>query len=345
MQYRTLGRTGLSISELALGGLYTSSLGGGVEETGKLLTHALAAGINLVDTAPAYADSEATLGQVRPGIESPLLLSTKLGGRPQPFDPRNAQALLASVEHSLKLLGRDVIDILLIHEPDRPQQYSWWSQLDPLAGPVLEVLDQLKRQGKIRFTGLAGTTVNEMAYLIRHGNFDVLLTAFNFNILFREAVPELLPLAAAKGMGVMVGSALGQGGLGRRFDAEVRRRPIWLAPARQAQLLALYAYVDELDIGLPELCLRFVLSEPRITTVLTGAKTASQFDECVRAVEQGPLSLEVLQRLDAIAAMVPSRPFEEPMILPLGKDYTGPGLANLGAAVPVGKLPAQPSDS
>ena len=56
------------------------------------------------------------------------------------------------------------------------------------------------------------------------------------------------------------------------------------------------------------------------------------------AVNQGPLPQDVLGRLDEIAAMVPARPFEEPMILPLGKNYHGPGIANMGAAVQVGKL-------
>lgn len=124
-----------------------------------------------------------------------MIITTKLGGRPQPFDPQNTGALRESVEQSLRLLGRDTIDILMVHEPDRPQQYPWWTSYDPLCGPALELMDELKAEGKIR-----------------------------------------------------------------------------------------------------------------------------------------------LNRLDEIAAMVPTRPYEEPMILPLGKAYYGPGIANMGAAVQVGKL-------
>ena len=74
-------------------------------------------------------------------------------------------------------------------------------------------------------------------------------------------------------------------------------------------------------------------------TVLIGPKTAQQVEDSVRAVEKGPLPGDVLRRLDAIAALVPFRPFEEPMILPFNRphEYHGPGMANVGAGVKVGK--------
>ncbi len=185
---RRLGRTGLQVSALSIGGLYTSSLRGGASETRRILQRAAELGINAVDTAPAYADSELTVGQAIQGSDAPLIITTKLGGRPQPFNPQDIDALRASVEESLRLLGRDCIDILMIHEPDRPQQYPWWTSYDPLAGPALQLIEQLKREGKIRFCGLAGTTVTEMTSLVESDRFDVVLTAFNYNALYREAV-------------------------------------------------------------------------------------------------------------------------------------------------------------
>jgi hypothetical protein len=96
-------------------------------------------------------------------------------------------------------------------------------------------------------------------------------------------------------------------------------------------------------LGMPivELCLRFAISIADASTVLIGPKTAAQVEQSVAAVEKGPLPADVLARLDGIAGMVPFRPFEEPMILPLNNpgSYHGPGMANLGAGVPVGKLP------
>ncbi len=338
MKYRTLGRTGFEVSELSIGGLYTSSLAGGVEETKRILQRAIDLGINAIDTAPAYADSEKTIGMALEGNTAPLVITTKLGGRPQPFDAQDAKALRKSVEESLRLLGREIVDVLMVHEPDRPQQYNWWTSYDPLEGPVLDVIEDLKTQGKIRFTGLGGTTTAEMSALIRSDRFDVVLTAFNYNLLYREATSEVLPEAIGRNMGIVIGSALGQGFLGRRFDDVIKERPMWLSKVRQEQFLALYRLLDDAAIKLPELALRFVLSNPSVSTVPIGCKTMQQLEESVAAAEKGPLPQDLIQKLDEIAAMVPYRPFEEPMILPLGKEYHGPGMANIGAAVPVGKL-------
>jgi aryl-alcohol dehydrogenase-like predicted oxidoreductase len=338
MHQRILGRTELKVSALTIGGLYTSSLAGGVNETERIMRRAIDLGINAIDTAPAYADSEATVGQAIRGLQSPLVVMTKLGGRPQPFHPQDILGLRASVEESLRLLHREQIDVLLIHEPDRPQQYPWWTSYDPLDGPVLQVIDELKQAGKIRFAGLAGTTVTELTRLVQSDYFDVVLTAFNFSALFREASAELIPAAVARHMGIVAGSTLGQGFLARRFDAEVQRQPIWLSRARQQQMLAFYALLDQTGMTAVELCLRFALSNDFVSTVPIGCKNMEQLEASVAAVEKGPLPDDILAQLDQIAKLVTCRPFEEPMILPFGKRYDGPGIANMGAAVQVGKM-------
>ncbi|QDU60346.1 D-threo-aldose 1-dehydrogenase [Planctomycetes bacterium Pan216] len=337
MKKRPLGKTGLHVGELSLGGLFTSSLAGGTSETIRILPRAIELGINYVDTAPAYADSEATLGTALASVSEPLVLSTKLGGRPQPFDARDTAALRESFEESLRLLGRKRVELLLIHEPDRPQQYDWWTNQERAEGPVIDLLLELKREGLVGAIGLAGTTSSELYHLVATGKFDVVLTAFNYNVLYREAAIELIPTATQLGMGIIIASSLGQGFLARRFDEEVRRRPVWLAKPRQEQFAKLYAFLDDIGMSLPEIGLRFAISHPDISTVLVGPKTTAQLEESVALVEKGPLPANLLDRLDEIAAMVPHRPFEEPMILPFGKSYHGPGLANLGAGVPIGK--------
>lgn len=340
MHHRILGKTGLHISELGFGSLFTSVLGPGFEESKQAVLRALESGINFFDTAPAYANSEEVLGRILAGIKTPFTLCTKLGGRPQPFDARNKQHLKQSVEESLRLLHREVIDVLFIHEPDRPLQYDWWSDPEAVYGPVIDALDGLKQAGTIRFTGLGGTTCAEMAHLIRSNRFDVVLTAFNYSALFREAAHEVLPAARERNMGVVLGSVLQQGALGRRYDEVVRAKPAWLSQARQQQFLAFYQFLDEVGISIVELCLRFSLSNPEAGSILIGPKTATQVSASVAAIEKGPLPADVLARLDQLAAMVPFRPFEEPMILPFAnpKGYWGPGMANLGAGVKVGKL-------
>jgi len=340
MRTRTLGKTGIEVSELGFGSLFTSSLGPGFDDSKAAVHKAIDLGITYIDTAPAYANSEEILGKIIADVRTPFVLSTKLGGRPQPFDPRNKTQLIASAKQSLRLLHRDVIDILFVHEPDRPLQYDWWSDSESVYGPVIDSLDQLKTEGVIRFTGLGGTTATEMAHLMRSDRFDVVLTAFNYSALFREATHEVFPAAREHNMGVVLGSVLQQGGLGRRYDDVVCAKPAWLAKPRQQQFLAFYKFLDEVGMSIVELCLRFAVSGDHAHTVLIGPKTAQQVEDSVRAVEKGPLPNDVLQRLDEIAAMVPFRPFEEPMILPFNRprEYYGPGNANVGAGAKVGKL-------
>jgi aryl-alcohol dehydrogenase-like predicted oxidoreductase len=338
VQIRRLGRTNIEISVLSIGGLYTSSLAGGAAEATRILQRAGELGINAIDTAPAYADSEWTIGQVLRNCKQPLILTTKLGGRPQPFDPQDIRGLRFSVDESLRLLRRECIDVLMIHEPDRPQQYAWWTNCNPLNGPVLELMEELKQAGKIRFSGLAGTTVTELTSLVASDLFDVVLTAFNYNTLFREAERELISAAMQRDMGIVLGSVLGQGFLGRRFDDFLHQKPIWLAESRRQQLLAYYRLLDETRLSPVQMGIRFAISNPNISTLPIGCKTVQQLEESVASANEGPLPNEILDRLNQIAAMLPFRPFEEPMILPLGKSYQGPGMANLGAAVPVGKM-------
>jgi aryl-alcohol dehydrogenase-like predicted oxidoreductase len=327
MNKRVLGRTGLMVSELALGGLFVSSIGGPYEQAREAVHRALELGVNHVDTAPGYRDSEQVLGMALDGMTHPYTLSTKLGGRPQPFNAQDKDQLFRSVEESLRLLKRSQIDILMVHEPDRPGQYDWWTDWDTFSGPVLDVLDQLKKDGVIRYTGLGGTTAHTLPHIIRTGRFDVVLTAFNYSLLWREAEIDVLPAAKEQGMGIVIGSPLQQGALARRYDEQVRYGAPWLSSPRRAQYLALYAFLDELDMSLAELGLRFVISNPDISCTLMGARSKEEVEQNVAAVERGPLSAEVLKRLGEIAAMVPFRPFEEPFGLPFGRPYKGPGMA------------------
>jgi len=328
MRRRKLGRTGLEVSELGMGGAWITERAAARADGIAAVRRALELGINYVDTAPSYADSEEVLGQALDGVAQPFILSTKLGGRPQPFDARDRDVLRRSVDTSLRLLKREHVDILMIHEPDRPGQHDWFSDWERFHGPVIELLDELKRARVIRFTGIGGTTAYTMAHLIATGKFDVVLTAFNYSLLWREAAIAVLPEAVRQRMGIVIGSPLQQGALSRVYRDEVEHGARWLSAPRRDQYRALYALVDELEIGLPELALRFVLSNPDISCTLTGARSAAEVEANVAAAERGPLPDEVLARIEEIAAMVPFRPFEEPFVMPFGRSYRGPGHAN-----------------
>ena len=331
MEHHALGKTGIKVSKLALGGLFLCSKGGPYEQAKQAIGRALELGINYIDTAPGYLNSEEVVGraleELGRGSDEPLIISTKLGGRPQPFEPQNRDCLQRSVEESLRLLKRDHIDILMIHEPDRPGQYDWWPDWDSFEGPVLDVLEELKEDGRIRATGLGGTTAYTLAHIIRTGKFDVVLTAFNYSLLWREAELEVLPAAKEMNMGIVIGSPLQQGALARRYDDAVNHGARWLSSPRRVQYKALYAFLDELDMPLAELAMRFVISNPDVTCTLTGARSQWEVEANFAAVEKGPLPQDVLARLDEIAAMMPFRPFEEPFGLPFNTEYKGPGKA------------------
>jgi aryl-alcohol dehydrogenase-like predicted oxidoreductase len=309
-----------------MGGLFVSRVGTEDRaQASRAVRRALELGVNWVDTAPTYHDSEEVLGQALADAPGPYFLSTKLGGRPQPFEPRDRDALRRSLEESLRLLRRDRVDVLFVHEPDRPGLYDWWDDWEAFHGPVNDLLDDLKAEGLIRFTGLGGTTAYELARIVATGRYDVVLSAFNYSLLWREAALAILPEARRQGMGVVIGSPLQQGALAGRYDAEVESGAPWLSPPRREQYRRLYALVDELGTSLAELGLRFVISNPDVSMVLMGARSAAEVEANVAAVERGPLPSDLLARLQEIADLVPFRPVVEAPILPFGRPYRGPG--------------------
>lgn len=326
MEYNKLGGTEMEVSRISFGGLFVSRVGGEYEQARAALIRGLELGVNYFDTAPSYADSETVIGKAIGDLRPKYYISTKLGGRPIPFDPRNPDHFRASLETSMKLLGTDHIDLLMIHEPDRPGQYDWFEDWDTVTGPVCDFLEECREDGLVDYTGLGGTTVYSMKHLIEKGSFDVVLTAFNSSLLWREAFEHVIPAARRRGMGVISGSPLQQGWLSRRYEREILDRPPWLSPDRGEQLLRLYRLADEVEMPLPEMALRFVISNPDVDTVLMGARSREEVEKNVESVERGPLPRDLLKELDQIHGMVPLRPCEEPMCCALANpDYLGPG--------------------
>ena len=327
MKRRLLGRTGLEVGELSLGSAFITRGEAGFKGALPVVGRALELGMNLADTSADYGDSEEGLGWALHEIGTPCIVSTKLGppGDWPSFDPKDKGQLRQVVERSLKHLHRDVIDILMVHEPDRPGQLDWYDDGISFQGPVVELLQELKEEGLIKYTGLGGTTVHELTRLVATGAYDVVLTAFNSSPLWQEALSTVIPEAVRQNMGIFLASPTQQGWLARKYD-EVENGAPWLSPARRAQLKALYRFSDEIGMELPVLCLRWALGVEGVSTVLTGPRNVAQLEQNYQAVEQGPLPDDIAGRLDDIAAMVPHRPFEEPAGCRLASvDYWGPG--------------------
>lgn len=317
MKERILGRTGLKVSELSLGAAFVTLGEPGFSGASPIIHEALDMGLNLIDTSADYGDSEAAVGEALKNETRPVIVSTKLGPRSPDFNAKDRKHLRETFEQSLRLLHRDCIDILMIHEPDRPGQIDWWNDLRTYDGPVVDFLRELKEEGKIRYTGLGGTTAYEMVPIIATGFYDVVLTAFNYSMLWREAAIELLPEAARQNMGIMLASPTQQGWLSKRYDEQVdQANSRWLNKPRREQLKKLYALVDEIGIPIPELALRWALMNPAAATVLTGPRNIDQLRQNVKAARAGPLPKDIMDRLDQIASAVPFRPFEEPFGCP-----------------------------
>ena len=316
MKKKGLGRTGLEVSELALGAAFVTGGEAGFEGAKPIIHRAMELGMNLIDTSADYGDSERAVGAGLEEVSTPCIVSTKLGPRTKDFDPKNPRDLRKNVEESLSILKRDTIDILMIHEPDRSGQLDWWDDYDTYKGPVRDLLLELKDAGLIKFTGLGGTTAYEIVPIMATGEYDVLLTAFNYSMLWREAEIEVLPEAKKQNMGILLASPTQQGWLASQYKDQVYSGAPWLSKPRREQLKKLYKLVDDVGIPIAEMALRWVLRNKDASSILTGPRNIAQLEQNVTAVEKGPLPDDISTELDEIAAMVPFRPFEEPFGCP-----------------------------
>lgn len=327
MEKSLLGKTGLSVTKISLGGLFLSDIGGDFGDSRQAALYALEQGVNYIDTAPGYANSEEVLGKIlKQWSGKRPILSTKVG-LPPPFNPKSKEAVIRSVENSLHKLGVDYLDIVMIHEPDRPLEYDWWDDKLACEGPVMDALISLKQQGKIGFIGLGGTTAHELSMVCGTGKFDVVLTAFNYSLLWREAENEIFPVAQEHQMGIVAGSPLQQGAFAKRYSKEITYGAPWITQQRREQFLALYDLLDGAGMDIVELALRFVISNPAVHCMLTGAKNRDEIEDNIKIIKRGPLTQDILRQLRLIYAMVPYRPTLEPFALPFGT-----------VGVPVGKF-------
>lgn len=310
---RRLGRTNIVVSELGVGGYqFTGEFGVPRGEALAILDRAFTAGVTYVDTAPLYGsgESEELIGRALARFDGPIVLSTKLGclfativrhGGDAAY--QDEELLRRVFEHSLHLLRRDYVDVLMIHEPEWPV----WG-LDRATGeaPVMRVCEALKRDGLIGAIGLGGRDCDVMADLIETGRVDVVLTVLHYDLAVQDARDRLLPVAQKHGVGVIAGAPFRQGALAVRqdnaiaqmqqsgeylhgFDADVIRR-----------IRALYALSDEAGMDLIEMGIRYVLSDQRISTVIPGPRTVDQLDTNLAAAAKGPLPADLVERIDEI---------------------------------------------
>ncbi|MET8640704.1 aldo/keto reductase [Streptomyces sp. NPDC004675] len=314
MQYRTLGRTGVQVSSLALGAMNFGAIGRTTQdEATAIVDAALEGGINLIDTADMYGrgESEEMVGKAIAGRRDDIVLATKAG---MPMsDERNHRGasrrwLVAELDSSLRRLGVDHVDLYQVHR---------W---DPTTGDeeTLSALTDLQRAGKIRYFGSStfpAHRIVEAQWAAREHRLGRYVTEQpSYSILQRGVETHVLPVTEQYGLGVLAWSPLASGWLtgairkGRdittsrstfmpeRFDTSL--------PSNRARLDAveqLAAIADGAGLTMIQLALGFVTAHPAVTCALVGPRTLDHLHTQLAAADI-VLGADVLDAIDGVVA-------------------------------------------
>jgi len=304
MQYRTLGRTGIKVSPYALGTLmFATQMGNTDADSARIIHKALDAGINLIDTADAYADSEEVVGRALRGRRDTVVLATKFG-LPVGTDPNQRGAsrrwITMAVENSLRRLQTDHIDIYQLQRPDPDTDIE----------ETLSALTDLVRSGKIRVFGtsmLPASNLVEAHWVAERRGLERIRTEQPpYSILNRGIEREVLPVAQQYGMGILAWGPLGQGMLTGRVrrgqDTDVIRARFNNAFSNERRLEAVEQLVPlaaEAGLSMTHLAMAFAIAHPGITSALLGARTMAHLDDLLAGLETN-LSDDILDRIDEI---------------------------------------------
>ncbi|GAC1309635.1 MAG: aldo/keto reductase [Acidimicrobiales bacterium] len=317
MKYRTLGRTGVKVSNLCLGAMMFGAWGNpDHDESIAVIDAAIDAGINFIDTADVYSagESETIVGKALTGSKrETVVLATKAHGAMG--EDRNQQGnsrrwLIAECENSLRRLGTDYIDLYQIHRPDPS------CDLDETLG----ALSDLIHAGKIRYAGSSTYPAHEIVEAQwaaeRRGRERFVCEQPPYSILVRGIEADVLPTCHRYGMGVIPWSPLAGGWLSGRYRKGVptddlptssrasripKRYDISL-PENQVKLDAadaLAGLADESGLSLIHMSIAFVLTHPAVSSAIIGPRT---MDQLKGQIDAGDVELDagVLDRIDEI---------------------------------------------
>lgn len=288
MRTRRLGRTGIDVSEIGMGGAWLLGRRGDlpIEHGVATIRHALDLGITYLDTAECYIGgrSEAVLGAALDGYGGRYTLATKCGHRPKDAFDWTRQAVVSSLEESLRLLQRDSVDLFQLHTPEEPPLEAIFG-----AGGALEGLREARDRGLCRFLGITGRDVDFLRHCVESDAFDTLLVFTRFDLLNQSALP-LMKEARAHDMGVILGSPLRLGLFGSAREEVIQR---YAESDRRIveQFEALFATRPG---GITAAAIQFALSPEEVSVVLSGAASPEEIESAVHAAET-PLQPELIQ--------------------------------------------------
>jgi len=282
MHYRTLGRTGLRVSDIGFGAM---TIGGEIfgatddQESLRALHRAIDLGMNFIDTADAYGrgHSEELIAEVLKTRRKEVVLATKGGNQftvrqgLRNFDP---DYITSALEASLKRLQIETIDLYQLHNP---------SQEVMRRGEIFARLDRFKQDGKIRFYGVSLEKTEDGLVAIETGKPDTLQVVYN--ILHQDPEEQLFSFAQRDNVGIIARVPLERGVLSGRFKstAEFAQKDWRRGVFPEEGLAQTHAAVERLGFlvkgevpNLAQAALRFVLSNPIVSTVIPGIRTVQQ---------------------------------------------------------------------
>ena len=315
MKLRTLGTTGVKVSQLCLGAMMFGAWGNpDHDDSVRIIHRALDAGINFIDTADVYSngESEVIVGKALSTVDrSRVVLATK--AHASMGDDPNAQGnsrrwIMAECENSLRRLDTDYLDLYQIHRPDEGVDID----------DTLGALTDLVQAGKIRYFGSstypAEQIVKAQWVADRRGRERFRTEQPPYSILVRGIERDILPVAQEYGMGVIPWSPLAGGWLSGRFGegqdntshraARVPGRYSLDIPANQRKLelvIELSKVAAEAGLTMIELALAFVLEHPAVSAAIIGPRTMEQLEPQLGAPDVR-LEAAVLDRIDEIVA-------------------------------------------
>jgi len=298
MRISPLGRTGLDVSQLSLGGAQFGQQYGpvSVAQAAEVVHAAIDAGVNLIDTSAFYGGgtSESILGEVlEGGWRDRVYICTKAGRLGQDQFDFTAAGMRKCFEGSLRRLRTDRVEILLAHD------IEFAGDFERVFEETAEVLHRLKEEGKARFIGMSCYPMGLLRQAIERCNLDVVVSYCHFNLQNRRLLNELIPIAEAHGVGVLNGSPLAMGLLTNQGP------PPW-NPASTEVKAACRAAAElcrERGADISSLAMQFCMAEKRIPSTISGASTLGELranlSACVEVADP-----ELLAEVDVYLAAV-----------------------------------------
>ena len=280
MRYRKLGRTDLEVSVLGFG---ASPLGDVFSvtdpvESNLAIHYAIERGINFFDVSPYYGVTlaEQRLGVALAGLRHKVILATKCGRYGADDFDFSARTVVAGVCDSLVRLKTDYIDLLQVHDVE-------FGDVDQIVNETLPALRALQQQGKARYIGITGYSLQTLVRIAKSAPVDSILSYCRYNLMIRDMDTILTPLVNERSIGLINASPLHMGIL------SPCAAPAWhpAPPAVRAAGRRANEICKAQGLPLTEVALRFCLAHPTVAATLVGMSTVNQVEENLRALEPG----------------------------------------------------------